>query len=235
MNVPKHIAVIPDGNRRWARRRGLLAFLGHEEGAKRLEDILDMALELKIPYFTFWGASVDNMTGRPKKEVNFLFKVFEKYFDKLLQDKKIDENRVRVRILGRWQEFFPRELQDVCKKIIKKTKDYKNCNLTFLMAYSGIDEMLQSVSKIADLTLRRDSGRKIDAALIKQNLWTNELPAVDLVIRTGGEPHWSSGFMMWDTSDAQLYFTETFWPDFRKAEFKKAIEESMKRERRFGE
>ena len=84
MNVPKHIAVIPDGNRRWARQRGLLAFLGHEEGAKRLEEILDMALELKIPYFTFWGASVDNMTERPKKDVNFLFKVFEKYFDKLL-------------------------------------------------------------------------------------------------------------------------------------------------------
>lgn len=232
-NLPKHIVIIPDGNRRWARAKGLAAFLGHEKGAETTENIMEVALELKIPYFTFWGSSLDNIEKRPKAEVEFLFKIFEKEFKKLLTSDKVSENGVRVNVLGRWQELFPKSLVDLMKEIIAKTKDYSNYHLTFLMAYSGLDEMKTAVQRIADNKIQ-DSDFKIDGDSIKANLWTRDLPPVDLVIRTGGEPHWSNGLMMWDVADAQLYFTETLYPDFSPEEFKKALMAYGKTSRRFG-
>lgn len=233
-NLPKHIVVIPDGNRRWARSQGLMAFLGHEAGAKRLEEILEAALELKIPYFTFWGMSLDNVTKRSKEEVAFLFGLFEKYFNKLLENKEVDENKVKVTVLGRWREHFPERLKNVIEEILEKTRDYDQYHLTFLMAYSGVDEMTEAIAMIANSKLQNPD-LKINQEIIKNNLWTYKLPPVDLVIRTGGEPHWSAGLMMWDVSDAQLYFTETLWPDFSSEEFKKALEKYSKIERRFGQ
>src|SRR3989344_8339937 len=221
-NLPKHIVVIPDGNRRWARSRGLMAFLGHEEGAKRLEEILEAALDLKIPYFTFWGTSLDNVTKRSKEEVVFLFKLFERYFNKLLSNKKIEENKIKVSVLGRWREHFPEKLKDIIGRILEKTGDYDGYHLTFLMAYSGKDEMAEAINRITDSRFKNKDLR-VDEKTIKENLWTRELPPVDLVIRTGGEPHWSAGLMMWDVSDAQLYFTETLWPDFSSGEFRGAL------------
>ncbi|KKU91653.1 MAG: Isoprenyl transferase [Candidatus Jorgensenbacteria bacterium GW2011_GWA1_48_11] len=194
---------------------------------------MEVALELKIPYFTFWGSSLDNIEKRPKAEVEFLFKIFEKEFKKLLTSDKVSENGVRVNVLGRWQELFPKSLVDLMKEIIAKTKDYSNYHLTFLMAYSGLDEMKTAVQRIADNKIQ-DSDFKIDGDSIKANLWTRDLPPVDLVIRTGGEPHWSNGLMMWDVADAQLYFTETLYPDFSPEEFKKALMAYGKTSRRFG-
>ena len=116
-NLPKHIVIIPDGNRRWARAKGLAAFLGHEKGAETTENIMEVALELKIPYFTFWGSSLDNIEKRPKAEVEFLFKIFEKEFKKLLTSDKVSENGVRVNVLGRWQELFPKNPKPMKKKL----------------------------------------------------------------------------------------------------------------------
>ena len=234
MNLPQHIVIIPDGNRRWAKKKGLPSFFGHREGAKTTERILKVALDLKIPYFTFWGCSVNNITKRSKTEVKFLLKLFEKYFKKLADTKEIHRQKVKVNAVGRWRELFPENVKRAIKEVINKTKNYKNHQLTFLLAYSGIDEMTAAISKIAELTLRRGSGQGIDGKLIKNNLWTKDLPPVDLVIRTGGEPHWSDGAMMWDAANAQLYFTETLWPDFSVEEFKKAISTYQKTERRLG-
>ncbi len=226
-----HIVFVPDGNRRWAKERGMPAFFGHREGAKRLKDIANEALKMKIPCVTFWGCSVNNVVKRDKKEVEFLFNLFLKHFNDLLKDKKIMEQGIKVNVLGRWEEFFPENLKKSICKIIEKTKNNKNYNLNFLMAYSGVDEMVSAVKKIAD---KKISPENIDIDTIKENLWTHDLPAVDLVVRTGGEPHWSAGLLMFDVAESQLYFTKVYWPAFDEREFKKAVGKYLGTERRMG-
>ena len=233
MNLPNHIVLIPDGNRRWARNKGLPPFFGHRQGAKTMEKILKAALDMKIPCLTFWGASLDNITKRSPREVKFLFDIFERWFKKLIKTKEVHQNSVKINILGRWEKLFPEKVKKPMKEAMEKTKNYKNYQLTFLMAYSGIDEMISAIQRIAKIKNQK-SKIKIDGELIKNNLWTKDLPAVDLVIRTGGEPHWSMGMMMWDVANAQLYFTETLLPDFSVEEFKKAIDRYSKTERRMG-
>jgi undecaprenyl diphosphate synthase len=226
--MPNHVAIIPDGNRRWARKRHLPSVAGHSEGAKNMERILRAALNLKIPYITFWGCSVSNLTERSRGEVNFLMKVFETYFRKLAGSKELGENRVRVRVLGRWEELLSTGAKEAARELVANTKNYDRYNLTLLMAYDGRDEMVRAVKELCEM------GKTPTAKGLKKRLWTRDLPPVDLVIRTGGEPHWSAGFMMWDVADAQLYFTETLWPAFSGAEFRKAILEYASRERRLG-
>ena len=233
LSRPQHIVVVPDGNRRWAKKRGLPSFFGHKEGAKTTEKLLKAVLDLKIPYFTFWGSSLDNIAKRPAQEVQFLLKLFERYFKKLANSKEVNQNKIKINILGRWRELFPESVKQAMEEAIKKTKDYKNYQWTFLIAYSGVDEMTAAIQKITELRIKNRELR-INKELIKNNLWTKDLPAVDLVIRTGGEPHWSAGMMMWDVADSQLYFTETLYPDFSVEEFKKAINKYGQIERRMG-
>ncbi len=236
MNQLNHIAIIPDGNRRWAKKRGLPSFFGHREGAKTAEKILKIALEEKIPYITSWGCSVNNIVKRPKTETVFLFKLFELYFKKLVKNKEIYKNKVRINVFGRWEEFFSKNTKNVIKEAIEKTKKYNDFHLNFLLAYSGVEEVAMAIKKIAELRIK-NSELRIDEKLIKSNLWTKDLPPVDLVIRTGGEAnwsHWSEGFMMWDVINAQFYSTETLWPDFSVKEFKKVIERFESVERRMG-
>ncbi len=223
-----HIAIIPDGNRRWAKERGLPPAAGHFEGAKNTERILRSVLDLGIPSLTIWGCSVSNLTGRSPEEVSVLMEIFESYFHKLAGSKELGDNDVRVRVLGRWREFFTPGAAAATEELTSKTESGGKRNLTFLMAYDGKDEILQAINKIsaAHDTATADS--------LKHYLWTDGLPSVDLVIRTGGEPHWSSGFMMWDVADAQLYFTETFWPAFSPEELKRAVEAYGATERRLG-
>ena len=233
-NIPNHVAIIPDGNRRWARKRGIKAWLGHREGVKAFEKILDKSRELKIPYITFWGGSWDNLTKRSKIEINFLFKVYTEQFKRVADDKRIHQNKVKINVLGRWKEILPKETQEAIERAMAVTKSYNNFFLTFLLAYDGTDEMLDCVQKIAKIS--QDKKIKISKNLIKENLWTKDLPPVDLIIRTGCEsdPHNSAGFMMWDTIYSQLYFTQTLFPEFGPKEFEEIIEDYSKRERRLG-
>ena len=244
-NIPTHIAIIPDGNRRWARKKGLRAWIGHRVGVNAFEKILEKALELKIPYITFWGGSLDNLTKRSKIEINFLFKVYADQFKRVANDKRIHQNKVKISVLGRWKEILPKETQKAIERAMEVTKDYGSFFLTFLLAYDGTDEMLECIQRIVNLCKKKTtspvrdsslSGVKISKKLIKENLWTKDLPPVDLVIRTGceGDPHLSAGFMMWDTIYSQLYFTPTFFPAFTPKEFEEIIEDYSKRERRFG-
>jgi undecaprenyl diphosphate synthase len=229
-NIPNHIALIPDGNRRWAKKRGLPSFIGHTKGSNALEKILSKSLELKIPYFTFWGSSLDNITKRSKKETSYLFDIFENQFKKIANDKRIHNNKVKIRVIGKWEEYFPLKVKIAIKEAIEKTKNYNNYNLTFLMAYNGTDEMIDCIKKI------KNQKTIINEKTIKQNLWTKDLPLVDFVIRTGCEndPHLSAGFMMWDIAYSQLFFTKTFFPSFSPKEFEKIIKDYSKRQRRKG-
>jgi undecaprenyl diphosphate synthase len=157
--------------------------------------------------------------------------LYQKYFKRLLKEKRIFEEKVRVNIFGRWKEIFPKKLKETIFEIIKKTKNHDRYFLTFLLAYNGTDEMLEAIKKISKKKIK-----KIDEKILLENLWTGSLPPVDLVIRTGceGDPHNSAGFMMWHTAYSQFYFTKTLFPDFSPEEFEKAIENFQKRERRFG-
>ncbi|MFA5178063.1 MAG: polyprenyl diphosphate synthase [Candidatus Paceibacterota bacterium] len=226
----QHIALIPDGNRRWAKKRGLPSIVGHEKGSSSFEQILEKTLELKIPYLTFWGLSLDNVLKRSKTEINYIYKIIESQFQKMILDSRIYENKVKVTVLGRYQDYFPEKTKKIIAEIIKKTKNHDHYHLTFLLAYNGTDEMVDCLRKI------KEKKQNITEKTIKDNLWTKDLPAVDLIIRTGSEddPHLSAGFMMWDSAYAQLYFTKTFFPDFKKKEFEKCVLDYFERQRRKG-
>ena len=234
MNVPYHIAIIPDGNRRWAKKRHLSNSLGHEEGVKALESVLKAVFDLHITCFSFWGASEANLAKRSPKEVRDLEKMYEINFKKLAKDKRIHEEQVRVNILGHWENSLKREsAKRSMRMAIKATGKYDRYLLNFFIAYDGISDMLSAIEKIA-CEIQRTPGLAVTAELVKANLFTYGLPPVDLLIRTGGEPHLSAGFMMWDIADSQLYFSEKYWPEFTGEDLKKAIADFQKRQRRYG-
>ncbi len=232
MNLPRHVVLVPDGNRRWAKKRGQPPFFGHRAGAKSAEAVFKSALDSGLECLTFWGCSVNNLTERTPAEVAFLHKVFESAFKKLAgRMKDFKKHGIRVRFLGRWEELFPERSKKIMRKLIKDTETFNRRSLTFLMAYNGLDEMTSAIQAIVRSGVKPE---EVDKELVKKSLWAGELPPVDLVIRTGGEPHWSAGLMMWDVAEARLYFTETTWPDFSPEEFRKALDIYDKTERRFG-
>jgi undecaprenyl diphosphate synthase len=230
-NLPGHVAIIPDANRRWAREKGLPSWKGHEAGAENFEKIISYSLKRGIKCLSIWGSSVDNLTKRPLDEKKALLDIYKRYFTKMLEGREIYENEVRVNFIGRWEEQFPDSLKQIIYDVIGKTKHYQKRILNFMLAYSGTDEMLYSIEKI---NAKYEKGVKITAEMIKENLMTVGIPAVDYLIRTGGEPHNSAGFMMWDVADAQLYFSSEKFPDFTPEKFEEALEEYARRERRFG-
>lgn len=231
INLPNHVAIIPDGNRRWARGRGLKPWEGHEAGAQNMEKLVRFSLEKGINCLSFWGSSLDNLAKRPYREKKALLSIYQKYFKRLLEGKEIYDNEVKINVIGRWEDQFPLSLKKIIRSAIEKTRHYNKKMLNFMLAYSGTDEMVQAIRKINDKYQR---GAKITAKIIKENLMTAEIPPVDYVIRTGGEPHLSAGFMMWDIADAQLYFSEVNFPDFGPEEFDLSLEEYSRRQRRFG-
>ncbi|MFA5207805.1 MAG: polyprenyl diphosphate synthase [Candidatus Paceibacterota bacterium] len=237
MKIPNHVAIIPDGNRRWAKKKNLAsfvghqkAFIGHQKGAGTAEEIIEKALEMKIPYLTIWGSSLDNILKRSKSEVNCLLKIFEKEFDKLADNEKVHKNKVKVEVIGKWREYFPASTIKAIENAIEKTKNYDKYLVTFLMAYNGTDEMIDCIKKI------KEKRGDVNEKTILENLWTKDLPPVDLLIRTGCEndPHLSAGFMMWHTAYSQLYFTNKYFPDFKEKQFEEAIKDYSERERRGG-
>jgi undecaprenyl diphosphate synthase len=230
-NLPTHIAIIPDGNRHWARQHGLENWEGHEEGAKNTEKITREALKMGIKCLSYWGSSLENLKKRPLRERQELLRIYEEYFGRLIESRDIHENEARINIIGRWRDQFPARLKKVLEEGIEKTKKYNNRSLNFFLAYNGDDEMVEAVRSIIRSNLPVG---KVTGKIIKENLMTKDLPPVDLLIRTGGEPHLSVGFMMWDIANAQLYFPDANYPDFDEKEFRKAIEEYQRRERRHG-
>lgn len=230
-NLPNHIAIIPDGNRRWAKEKGLKAWDGHEEGAKIIERLVRKAFDLGVKNMSFWGSSLENLQKRPLEEKHALLRIYEKYFQRLSENDDIHKNEARINVIGKWEQQFPNSLKKVIHSCIEKTASYQNYNLNFFLAYSGDDEMVETIKAIAK---EKISPENIDAKVIKNHLMTKDLPAVDYLIRTGGEPHLSVGFMMWDVANSQLYFSEKYFPDFDENEFQKAIEEYQRRERRIG-
>ena len=229
----RHIAIIPDGNRRWAKEHTLPTSIGHERGVDALKKILKNSFKYNIEYLSFWGSSLSNLTMRPKREVGFLNKLYEENFKKVIEEPDIHEHQVRIRVFGEWETVLNSRAKSAIVSAIEATEKYSKFSLNFLIAYDGTIEMVKAVKKVIE-TVQVQPDMEITPELIKSNLYTRDIPPVDLLIRTGGEPHLSAGFLMWDITEAQLYFTDKYWPEFTEDDLEEAIAEYRKRNRRFG-
>ncbi len=229
-SLPRHVAIIMDGNGRWAKKRGLPRIRGHQEGAKSVIEAIKSCRELGVEYLTLYAFSLENWK-RPEDEINGLMVLLGKFLKK--EEKLLHEHEIRLRIIGRLEDL-PQDLQTELKRVCDETSQYDSGNLTVALSYSGRDEMLSAVKmiarKVADGEIDVDS---IDENTISSNLHCPEIPDPDLMIRTSGENR-ISNFLLWQLSYTELYFTDVLWPDFRKEHFRTAIEEYGRRCRRFG-
>src|SRR3989344_4369778 len=228
-NIPTHIAIIPDGNRRWATSNSASALDGHTQGAEVMPIIMPHAADAGVKYVSVWGMSLDNFTKRSLGEVAGLLALFRSEFLDLATSNDIHSREVRINVIGRWKEKFPLPVRNAVQKAIDATSHYTNHYMNFFLAYDGVDEMTQAIQSII-----ASGVHTVTPEIIKQHLFTKDLPPVDLIVRTGGEPHLSAGFMMWDVTDSQLWFTEKLWPSFTTTDLDDAITEYAKRQRRKG-
>lgn len=234
--LPKHIGIIMDGNRRFARLAGVGVHEGHDVGASKAHEVLDWCLELGIPHVTLWGFSSDNK-GRSPDEVAHLHRIFAEQARSLTEDPRLHKHRVRVRVIGDTSDFSL-EAQEALTAIEARTAEYDGMHLNLALGYGGREEIVAAVRDLLVCEAKKgarleDIARDIDAAAIGQHLWTAGLPDPDFVIRTSGEIR-LSGFLLWQSAYAEFYFCDAFWPDFRRLDLLRAIRSFQARERRFG-
>ncbi|MBI4398252.1 MAG: isoprenyl transferase [Candidatus Omnitrophica bacterium] len=227
---PRHIAVIMDGNGRWAEQRRLPRIEGHRAGVESIREVLRAAHELEIPYITLYAFSNENW-HRPKEEVNFLMRLLSDYLDKEFEE--LHKNNIRFQAIGR-TDMLPEEIQKKIEKNIKATEHNTALTLTVALSYSGRLELVDAVKKISEKVARGQlRTSEITEAVVSEHLYTQGLPDPDLLIRTSGEMR-ISNFLLWQMSYTEIYVTDVLWPDFRKQHFFEAVEAYQKRERRFG-
>ncbi|GAB6066601.1 polyprenyl diphosphate synthase [Aquifex pyrophilus] len=224
LKIPEHVAIIMDGNGRWARKRGLPRIAGHYKGAEVAEDIVEFAIELGIKHLTLFAFSTENW-NRPKEEVEALFELLRRY----LQTKKdkLYKLGIRVRFIGR-RDRINKELVKLMQEIEEESKKFKNLFLNLAVDYGGRDDILRAVKKA--VKLQRE---EITEELFSSLLDLSCSPDPDLLIRTAGEKR-ISNFLLWNLAYTELYFSETLWPDFSREEFLKALEDFSRRKRKFG-
>jgi len=223
---PNHVAIIIDGNRRFAKRLMLEPWKGHEYGKQRVEELLDYAKELGIKEMTFYALSVENIKSRPSKELEFLYKLFKKVFIELDRE-KVHNNQIRIKFIGNLS-LLPLDLKDLCKNLEKETENYDDLIVNFAIAYGGRQEITEAVKKIIKNKIPSEN---INEQTIEELLLLQSQP--DLVIRTGGEQR-TSNFLPWQTTYSELLFINKMWPEFEKQDFVNCLEEFKQRKRRFG-
>ena len=230
--VPKHLAVIMDGNRRYAEDLGILPHEGHIEGKSTLENLSDWCRNLDIKHLTVYAFSLENF-DRDEKELGPLMDLFEESFRNAGDDPRVHSNKVRVRAIGH-REMLPEKVVEAIEYAESKTKDYSDFNYNLAVAYGGRQELVRSMEKIAKKVKSGEiEPSDIDAQLISSNLYTSGLPDPDLILRTSGEER-ISNFLLWQLAYSELYFADVFWPDMRKIDFLRAIRSFQKRKRRLG-
>jgi len=229
-HLPKHLAVIMDGNGRWAKQKGMIRAFGHENGTKAVRDIVEASAELGIENLTLYAFSTENWK-RPKLEVQTLMKLLVSSLKKEI--KTLQDNNIKLLAIGN-VSALPKKAHHELLEVINNTKTNNRMTLTLALSYGSREEILNTVKKIA-VKVKNNiiSPENIDESVINEHLYTQNLPDVDLLIRTSGEQR-ISNFLLWQIAYAELYFTETLWPDFKKENLYKAIIEYQKRERRFG-
>ena len=229
-DLPNHLAIIMDGNGRWASDKGKKRIFGHRNGVKAVQKVVEEAAELKIKHLTLFAFSTENWK-RPREEIGVLMKLLvsslKSEFEKLLK------NKIKLNVIGNIDQL-PKIVQDELNYVMNKTKNNSKMTLTLALSYGGREELVSTFIKLASKVKNNIiSPEKIDQSIINEHLYTHNLPDVDLLIRTSGEKR-ISNFLLWQIAYAELYFSKILWPDFNKKHLHKAIINYQKRERRFG-
>ena len=225
--IPTHIAIACDGNRRWAKKRGLPAFAGHKQAVDHVfEPLIDHAQEREVKYLTFWIFSTENWK-RDKKEVESLMNLFRVFFDERID--KWNQKNIRFKMIGN-RSLFAQDIQDRIEKGEQKTKDNTGITVTLAMSYGGRDEIVRAVKKCVD---NKEDIEKLTEKKFAKYLDTAGTPEPDLIVRTSGEQR-MSGYMMWQSQYSEFYFPEWHFPEFSPDKLDEVIEEFQNRQRRFG-
>ncbi|MDI6805407.1 MAG: polyprenyl diphosphate synthase [Candidatus Bathyarchaeia archaeon] len=231
---PEHIAIILDGNRRWASEKALQPWFGHKKGAEKVEQLLDWCSKLNVKSITLYAFSTENF-NRPKAEVEEIMRIAEEEFRKILTDERIHKNKVRVKVIGRLN-LLPESLQQLVRDVEEATQDYDQHFLNIAFAYGGRAEIVDAVRKIAEsVQTGKLNIQSIDEDLFEKYLYTSHMPKQDpdLIIRTSGEER-LSGFLLWQSAYSELCFLDVYWPDFRVIDLLRAVRTFQNRKRRFG-
>lgn len=232
---PEHIAIILDGNRRWASEKVVNPWLGHERGAEKVEELLDWCLRLDVKSVTLYAFSTENFR-RTWEEIREIMRIAEMQFRKLLTDERIHRNKIRVKVIGRVSSL-PESLQQLISDVEKATENYDEHFINFAFAYGGRAEIVDAARKIAEEVHEgKLDHRQVDEKTFEQYLYTSHMPQQDpdLIIRTSGEER-LSGFLLWQSAYSELCFLDVYWPDFRLIDLLRAVRTFQKRKRRFGE
>jgi len=229
-NLPTHVAIIMDGNGRWAKKRGLPRIQGHRKGADSVREVVRGAGEIGIKYLTLYAFSVENW-NRPKSEVDTLMKYLLRFLKKEINE--LNKNNVRLQAIGQIYRL-PENVQEQLKKTIAATSKNNGLTLTLALSYGGRTEIIEAVRHIGkEIAEGKLDPEEINEQVISRHLYTHGMPDPDLLIRTSGEMR-VSNFLLWQISYAEFVITDTLWPEFGKAEFFKALEEYTSRHRRYG-
>lgn len=228
--LPQHLAIIMDGNGRWAKQKGLFRYKGHESGSKAVREIVEACAEIGIPHLTLYAFSTENW-NRPKLEVNLLMKLLVSSLKKEIET--LQDNQIKLNAIGNL-DALPSLPRKELLKVIEQTKDNTRMTLTLALSYGAREEIIKTVQEIS-LKVKNNliSPHDIDETVINNHLYTQNLPDVDLLIRTSGEQR-ISNFLLWQIAYAELYFTDILWPDYTKDHLFEAILNYQNRERRFG-
>lgn len=229
--VPTHIAIQMDGNRRWGKKNKGDSLKGHREGVVALKKIIEHCHKIGVKIFTIYALSSENMK-RSKEELACHFGLHKKYLKEwILDSDEFVKNKVKFKVLGR-KELLPKDEQEMINRAEEKTKDFSDLFFNVCLAYNGQDEIVDATKKIIEKGIKSD---EITREIIKENLYTKDIPAPDMMIKTGmNSEKRISGFLLYDVAYSELFFTSTLWPDFSPEELDKLIEEFNGRSRRFG-
>jgi tritrans,polycis-undecaprenyl-diphosphate synthase [geranylgeranyl-diphosphate specific] len=231
--VPHHLAIIMDGNRRFARSMGMSVRSGHEKGRDTLEELLDWCLELNIPILTVYALSTENLS-RPRAEIEALMDLFDRALRQIAVDERVHRHQIRVRVIGS-RDMLPARVQEAIAIAEEATASYSKYRYNVALGYGGRDEIVAAIRALArevrDGRLDPDS---IDSAAVSRHLYTADLPDPDLVFRTSGEER-ISNFLLWQSAYSELYFSDVLWPGLTRLDFLRAIRSYQLRSRRYGE
>ena len=229
-HLPNHVAIIMDGNGRWAKKIGKKRAFGHENGTKSVRDCIDQSLRLGIKNLTLYVFSTENW-NRPKFEINALMDLLVYSLEK--ERLNLIDNGIKLNVIGDL-ETLKEKPKSKLKDIVSETKSNKKLNLNLAISYGSKQEIVNAIREVSDKVKNNIiSSKNIDENIINEHLYTRNLPYVDLLIRTGGEKR-VSNFLLWQIAYAEMYFTDILWPDFKKEDFIDALDDYQKRERRFG-
>jgi len=228
--LPKHVAIIMDGNGRWAASKGKNRLFGHRNGVASVRAVVEESARLGIPHLTLYAFSTENWQ-RPKEEISTLMQLLVQSLRNEME--KMLENNIRLETIGR-TDLLPKSVQNELERVVDKTATNKNMTLTLALSYGARDEVVSAAQQLGHLVKNNlISPEDIDESTLNEHLYSRNLPDVDLLIRTSGEKR-ISNFLLWQIAYAELYFTDVYWPDFRETNFREALHSYQLRERRFG-